>query len=182
LGVGEERARRGMPGVFFVPAGKVDRPRHLTTPHLRELSALGHRVGSHGFTHLPLDDEMPPEILTRELGDSKTLLEDGIGAAVEYFAPPGAFHRAAARQELPAHGYTASRSMRWGIYASVHDRWSIPCLPVTEFTLACGWVMHAVRVRELPLAMRSGWAIKRLVPGAMRLSVRRKLHEPFRAG
>jgi polysaccharide deacetylase len=182
LQVGEELARRGMPGVFFVPAGKVDRPHHLTMPHLRELSEFGHRVGSHGFSHLPLGDEMPPQVLTRELRDSKTLLEDAIGNTVEYFAPPGGFERAAARHELRAHGYTAARSMRWGIYASVQDRWSIPCVPVTEFTLARGWVMHALRLREVPLVMRSGWALKRLMPAAMRLSVRKRLHDPFRAG
>ena len=179
--VGEELARRGMMGVFFVPAGRVGMPHRLTMPRLRDLSALGHRVGSHGFSHLPLDDRTAPEVLTRELRESKTLLEDGIGAAVEFFAPPGGFERTKARDELAAHGYTASRSMRWGIYASVRDRWSIPCIPVTEFTLARGWVMHALRVRRIPLVMRSGLAIKGWLPDTVRRSLRKKLHGPFRA-
>ena len=182
LRIGEELARRGMPGVFFIPAGQVDRPGHLSMPQLRELSALRHRVGSHGFSHVPLDDEMPPEVVTREVRDSKKLLEDGVGTAVVYFAPPGGRERASVRHELPAHGYRASRSMKWGIYGSLKRRWSIPCIPVTEFTLARGWVMHALRACELPLAMRSGWAVKRLVPEAVRESLRRRLHDPFRAG
>lgn len=179
--VAQELAARGMPAVFFIPVGKVGRPGYLSMPEVRELTTLGHRVGSHAFSDLPLDEKMPPEVVCGELRDSKRQLEDGAGTRVTYFAPPGGFERASARRELRACGYTASRSMRWGIYASLRDRWSIPCIPVTEFTLACGWVMYAVRSREVPLAMRSGWAIKRLMPGPVRHSVRNMLHSTFKA-
>ncbi len=180
--VAEELAGRRMPGVFFIPAGKVGRPGYLSMPEVRGLAALGHRVGSHALNDLPLDDRMPPEIVSRELSDSKKALEDWTGTRVTYFAPPGGVERASAARELLASGYTASRSMRWGIYRSLRDRWSIPCIPVTEFTLACGWVIHAVRTREVPLAMRSGWTVKRLMPEPVRHSVRKMLHSTFRAG
>ena len=179
---GEELARRGIPGLFFVPAGKVGRTRYLGVPDLRELTTLGHSVGSHGFSHLPLDEKMPPESVARELRDSKRLLEDAVGAGVVYFAPPGGIECASTRRELPAHGYVASRSMRWGVYESLRDRWSIPCIPVTEFTLARGWVMRVLRTGGVPLAIRSAWALKRLMPEVLRCSVRRALHHPFRAG
>ncbi|HTD47397.1 MAG TPA: polysaccharide deacetylase family protein [bacterium] len=181
LRAGEELAGRGIPGLFFVPAGRMGRPGHLGAPQLRALSALGHGVGSHGWSHLPLDEEMPPEVVTRELRDSKRLLEDAAGTGVVLFAPPGGIDCASTRRELPAHGYAASRSMRWGIYGSLRDRWSIPCVPVTEWTLARGWVAQVLRAHELPLAMKSTWALKRLMPDAVRTSVRRTLHRSFRA-
>lgn len=181
LRVGEELAARGMRGVFFVPAGTIGQPGHLSMPQLRDLLALGHQVGSHGFSHLPLDGRMSPQAITHELQDSKQLLEDGLGADVVYFAPPGGIVRGSRSDELRAHGYRASRSMAWGIYRAFRDRWRIPSIPVTEFTLARGWIEHALRACELPFAMRSGWAIKRLMPLALRSSVRRRLHDPFRA-
>jgi peptidoglycan/xylan/chitin deacetylase (PgdA/CDA1 family) len=181
LRAGEELATRGMPGVFFVPAGTIGHPGHLTMPQLRELLALRHGVGSHGFSHLPLDRTMSPRTIDHELRDSKRLLEDGLGASVDYFAPPGGIVRGWRSDELGAYGYRASRSMAWGIYRALRDRWRIPSIPVTEFTLSRGWIDHAVLACELPLAMRSGWAIKRLAPLAVRSSIRRRLHDPFRS-
>jgi peptidoglycan/xylan/chitin deacetylase (PgdA/CDA1 family) len=181
LRAGEELAGRGMPGVFFVPAGTIGHAGHLNMRQLHELLALGHRVGSHGFSHVPLDSMMSPQAIAHELRDSKQVLEDGLGTGVDYFAPPGGIVRGWRSDELGTHGYRASRSMEWGIYRAPRERWRIPSIPVTEFTLARGWIDHALRACELPLVMRSGWAIKRFMPLAVRSSVRRRLHDPFRA-
>jgi peptidoglycan/xylan/chitin deacetylase (PgdA/CDA1 family) len=181
LRAGEELAARGMTGVFFVPAGAIGRPGHLSMPQLHELLALAHLVGSHGFSHLPLDGTMSPQAITHELRDSKQLLEDGLGTGVDYFAPPGGIVRGWRSDELQVYGYSASRSMAWGIYHALGDRWRIPSIPVTEFTLARGWIEHVLRACELPFAMRCGWAVKRLMPLAVRSSLRRRLHDSFRA-
>ncbi len=181
LRAGEELAARGMPGVFFIPAGAIGRSDHLSMPQLRRLLALGHEVGSHGFSHLPLDRGMAPQIIGHELRESKRLLEDGLGAGIDYFAPPGGIVGGCRSDALQAHGYRASRSMAWGIYRALTHRWRIPAIPVTEFTVRRGWIEHAVRACELPFAMTSGWAIKRFMPLALRSSIRRRLHDRFRA-
>lgn len=178
--VAGELAKRGMPGVFFIPAGAVGRPGHLSLTQLRELSAFSHRVGAHGWSHLPLHEGLPPEIVRRELADSKRWLEDATGTGVVYFAPPGGIGHGSLARALTAHGYTASRSMRWGIYRSLDNRWNIPCLPVTEFTLARGWVTQALCAWAMPLEMRAGWAAKQLVPEGVRFAVRDRLHGRFR--
>jgi peptidoglycan/xylan/chitin deacetylase (PgdA/CDA1 family) len=179
--VAHELARRGMPALFFIPVAQLGERGHLRAAEVRELVALGHGVGSHAFRDLPLDERMPSEVVSRELRESKSRLEDAAGALVVYFAPPGGVERRSAKSELCAAGYTASRSMRWGIYGSLRDRWSIPCVPVTEFTLASGWVLNAVRTGEVPAAMRFGWGIKRLMPDPVRHSLRHLLHGSFRA-
>jgi len=179
--VGEELASRGMTGIFFVSAGMLGRPGRLVPQDLRALCSLGHVVGSHGVDHLALNGDLSPDEVARELGDSKKLLEDHVRAPIVYFAPPGGFACASMADGLQRHGYVASRSMRWGIYRLLRDRWRIPCIPVTEFTLARGWVAQAASAHTLPLAMRSAWAVKSLTPGPVRFAIRRMLHTPFAA-
>jgi hypothetical protein len=179
--VGHELVKRGMAGVFFVPAGLVGARDRLGLRQVRELHALGHTLGSHSFSHAPLRQEMSRHQRQRELGDSKAFFEDALGVSISYFAPPGGIGCRWLGLELERHGYEASRSMVWGIYRFPRSRWTIPCVPVTEFTLAQGWVRAALSTHALPLAMRSMWTLKSMVPGLARGVVRRALHGPFRA-
>jgi hypothetical protein len=168
-----------MAGIFFVPAGKVGTRGRLSLQQVLELHGLGHIVGSHTFSDLSLREGMPDQEIQRELRDSKAFLEDAVGSDVSYFAPPGGVGCRWLSRELERYGYQASRSMVWGIYRSLGMRWTIPCVPVTEFTLARGWVGTALSAHGLPLAMRSMWVIKSLVPGLARGLARKMLHEPF---
>jgi hypothetical protein len=95
---------------------------------------------------------------------------------VSYFAPTGGSHHPQLAEELRRAGYTASRSTRWGIYRPGSERFDIPCVPVTELTIARGWVAAAVERRQLPLAMRATYAAKRLLPDGARTSVRGWTH------
>ncbi len=174
--VGEELARRRMQGIFFVPAGKLGTTGHISAQELRHLRTLGHVVGSHGFDHIPL---RTPKEIVKELADSKSLLEDVVGTKIFYFAPPGGLSSRLVIRELQAQGYTASRSMNWGIYRSLEDRWHIPCTPVTEFTLARGWVMQTLTTFRIPVAMRAAWVVKLVLPAPLRFGMRRKLHAAF---
>ncbi len=179
--VGEELAQRGMVGIFFIPAVKVGTLGRLSFQQVRELHALGHILGSHSFSDVPLRNGMARQQVQRELGDSKAFLENALGTDVLYFAPPGGIGCRWLGRELERYGYQASRSMVWGIYRSLRMRWTIPCVPVTEFTLAQGWVRAALSAHALPVAMRSAWTIKSMVPGLARGRMRKMLHAPFRA-
>jgi hypothetical protein len=179
-GVAQELARREMRGIFFIPAGKVGTQGRLGAQELQEIHALGNTVGSHGCDDVLLDETLSPWEITHEMRDSKQQLEDALGAPVQYFAPPGGRMGGLSAGAFLRHGYEASRSMAWGIYRSVEERWTIPSIPVTEFTLARGWVAHAVRAHTLPLAMRCTWILKDLLPEAVRLPVRKMLHQPFK--
>jgi peptidoglycan/xylan/chitin deacetylase (PgdA/CDA1 family) len=181
LQVGRELASRGMAGIFFVPAGKVGTPGRLTFQQVRELHALGHLLGSHSFSDRPLRKGISYQRIQIELGDSKAFLEDALGSDVSYFAPPGGIGYRWLSGEIERFGYQASRSMVWGIYRSLRKRWTIPCVPVTEFTLARGWVRAALSTHTLPFVMKSAWTIKSMVPGTARVSMRKVLHHAFMA-
>ena len=178
--VGEELARRGIVGIFFVTPGKVGTVGYLSFPEVLELHALGHVVGSHSFNHIPLHQAMSRQQMQTELGDSKTYLEDALGSDVSYFAPPGGIGYRWLGREIDRFGYQASRSMVWGMYRSLGQRWTIPCVPVTEFTLARGWVRAVLSAHALPLSMKSAWTIKSIAPGRARASVRGMLHRAFK--
>lgn len=178
--VGDELAERGMVGVFFVPAGLVGMSGHLSLGQIRRLHAMGHTVASHGFRHVALHDGMSPAEIDRELGYSKTVLEDYLGIPILYFAPPGGRGQRLVSREVPKYGYEASRSMKWGAYNSVNQRWNIPCLPVTELTLAQGWIMGALGVPAFSIAMQLAWGTKSLLPASIRRPMRAILHRRFK--
>jgi hypothetical protein len=95
---------------------------------------------------------------------------------VSTFAPPGGIGHPALAEELERAGYEASRSTSWGFYRSPEQRWRVPCLPVTEFTLRRGWIDAAVARWSLPAAMRVGSAVRRIVPAPAAARLRGRLH------
>jgi peptidoglycan/xylan/chitin deacetylase (PgdA/CDA1 family) len=175
LRAARELAAHGLAGVFFVPAASIGEPGHLDAVELRELAALGQVVGSHAFHHEPLG-RLDREALTAEVVRSRDLLAEALGAEIRYFAPPGGVSNPFLAEELERHGFTASRSMRWGLYRTAAERWSIPCLPVTSFTLGRGWIDAALARRTLPPAMRSTGRLKEALPPVLRMRLRHAVH------
>jgi peptidoglycan/xylan/chitin deacetylase (PgdA/CDA1 family) len=79
--------RRGLRARFFVLAGKLDQDGYLSRGQLRELSEEGFEIGSHGYEHVDWT-KANDGILTRELRDSKAIIEDTTGRAVTSAAIP----------------------------------------------------------------------------------------------
>jgi peptidoglycan/xylan/chitin deacetylase (PgdA/CDA1 family) len=94
-----ELERRGWKASFFAVAGKVGgtndwdktpgmpRVPLMQWGHLRELAALGHEIGSHGFSHQSLRQCGTAEALL-EMAKSKDALEQQLGNPVETLAYP----------------------------------------------------------------------------------------------
>ena len=179
LRAGAELTLRGLTGIFFVPAGKVDAPGYLKREELRELQSLGHVIGSHAFHHAPLAALSRDEVAV-ELTRSRDFLTDALDTEIRYFAPPGGITNRFLSDELERHGFIASRSMRWGLYRSAGERWNVPCIPVTQVTLTRGWVARTLERWELPTAMRSAWVVKRAMPARLRFTLRSAAHERLR--
>jgi peptidoglycan/xylan/chitin deacetylase (PgdA/CDA1 family) len=177
--VGRALAERHLPGIFFVPAGLLGSEGFLTEDQMRELHAQGHMIGSHGFHNVRFEDLAPAE-LRQEVRGSKQRLQEVLGATVTYLAPPGGSEHPLLAQELEESGYSAARSVRWGIHRSEADRWRIPCVPVTELTIARGWVERVLADWSLPLAMRAVWGAKELFPANVRSVVRAWSHRGAR--
>jgi hypothetical protein len=168
-------ADRGVPAVFFIPAGLLGTPGHLNAGDLREMTAAGHVIGSHGWSHRRLD-LVPEADLAREIDSSRAYLEDLTGAPVTLFAPAGGIGIRSLAPRLRAAGYTASRSTRWGIHRRLRDRWHIPAVPVTRVTTERGWVAVAAIERRLPVAMIALGAVRGALGNDARTSVRGRLH------
>jgi len=165
----------GLSGVFFVPTSRIGAVGHLTAGEIEELAGSGHAIGSHADRHVPLATLTAGE-LDREVERSSVQLSDLLGVAPRYFAPPGGVANPRLPSALEKHGFVASRSMRWGIHRPDRDPWDIPCIPVTEVTLARGWVHSAMTDWELPHAMRAAWLLKRGLPRPVAGAVRRAIH------
>lgn len=73
----------------------------MSVAQMREWAALGHEVGAHTLDHVNLE-KTPEDEARRQIAQSKTVLEDMLGAAVTNFAYPyGAndpVHRAICRE------------------------------------------------------------------------------------
>ncbi len=181
LAVAKKVARVGMPAIFFVPAARIGAPGHLGDEELRYVHSLGHVIGAHSFHHAPLRDRTA-EQLSGEVRRSKDALEQILGEQVRYFAPPGGIGHHLLEEQLTEAGFTASRSMRWGLYRSSVERWRIPCIPVTPATLGRGWVDRVVADWRLPLEMRSIGAVKDRLPVRARGPLRQVVGRLSRTG
>ncbi len=80
----ERFARHGVRATFFIVARDA-------TAHAAELRAIrdaGHEVASHSLTHPLALASLPPELMRRELADSRVLLEQALGDRVVGYRSP----------------------------------------------------------------------------------------------
>lgn len=81
--------RVGLSATFFVLAGCLgSSDQYMTWEHARELTAAGHSVQSHGWSHRLLT-QCDDRELDDELVRSKQTLEDRLGIAVDSISAPG---------------------------------------------------------------------------------------------
>ena len=99
-----ELRRRGLSGSFFVLAGKLGREGYLSSVQVRELSAEGFEIGSHGLNHVVWTNASNAE-LAREINDSKAILEDITGRSVQSAAVPFGLYDRHVLRELSRHDY-----------------------------------------------------------------------------
>jgi len=72
---------RGLAGIFFVLAGRLDHPNYLQPHDLRELKSMGMEVGLHGWEHVPWRG-LSPDAWRREVVDAKARIEDCISSPI----------------------------------------------------------------------------------------------------
>jgi len=82
-----ELAERGQRAVFFVTAGRVGWRGFVSWDQLRGMAEAGMEVGSHTLTHA-CPSSLSSEALRHELAESRRVLEEGLGRAVDFVASP----------------------------------------------------------------------------------------------
>ena len=94
-------------GIFFITVNLVGRPGHLSWDQVRKLAFLGMEIGSHGVSHRPLTSLSKQE-LEQELVDSKRLLEERLGTAIQTIAAPGGFWNLTVAEAVKRAGYATA--------------------------------------------------------------------------
>jgi peptidoglycan/xylan/chitin deacetylase (PgdA/CDA1 family) len=77
----------GLTAAFFVNTALTGSTGYLNWNQLREMSAAGMTIGSHGRDHIDYS-KLEPAIAQRELQDSRQALEAALGVPVSGFAAP----------------------------------------------------------------------------------------------
>lgn len=106
------------------PSGGL-RDRLATASDLTGLAAAGFEIGSHGMHHEPLVQDAP-ELLRREIVDSRHALEDAVHVAVTSFAYPYGAAPAPAAKRLVERTYGAACSTVVGRPARGADVYALP--------------------------------------------------------
>ena len=111
---------------------------HLSWQEVRALAGQQIEFGSHTVTHCLLVNENESRI-SKELKESKKVIEDQIGQKIYSFAYPYAFpdHRkkftAALRSRLIEAGYTCGVTTKIGLAKSGDDRYFLKRIPINSF-------------------------------------------------
>jgi peptidoglycan/xylan/chitin deacetylase (PgdA/CDA1 family) len=148
--------RHGMTGTLYVVAGRLggsngwdDGPRLdlLDADGVRAVAAAGHEVGSHTLTHVRLAGTDPREV-TRQVTDSRRILEDVLQAEVRGFCYPWGDFDEAAAEAVRAAGY--DHACVTGDYRP-GDRFTVPRSYVAPEDgaahLLAKLARHALRIR-----------------------------------
>lgn len=154
-------AARGWPGCFFVIASQVGRPRALGWRELREMAAAGMEIGSHSLTH-PFLHRADPDEIRREFGESKRILEDGLGQAVHFASLPRGSASPGMGALIKELGYRAFCTSEPGLVSARTDPYEVPRIAVKQRTTP-EFLRQVCAGRRLTLVtLQSFHAVKKL--------------------
>ena len=119
----------GQTSKWLEPDAEARRPM-ATWDQLREVSALGFEIGSHSHTH-PQLDLLDPATVETELGDSRDLLAQELGAAPAGFCYPHGFHGTKVRNAVIEAGYDYACAVKHKMSFDGDDRFALSRIVVT---------------------------------------------------
>jgi peptidoglycan/xylan/chitin deacetylase (PgdA/CDA1 family) len=124
----------GLPGIFFVPTAKLNRPGYLTDAQVRELAAAGQTIGFHSHEHRRMD-VMTDDEMRQQFRLSRDILTRLTGSQPLHFAPPGGFLNEHLREVALGFGAQVIRTMRWGFNHDA-DLTGLETVPLNRHTTA----------------------------------------------
>ena len=83
----DQMKKYGFRGVFFVMTIAIDKPGYLYREEIKALSDEGHTIACHTYDH-PVLTKLKDNEWTKQIDESKKLLEEITGKPVYYFAYP----------------------------------------------------------------------------------------------
>ncbi len=154
-------AARAWPATFFVVAGWIGNRDTVTWTQLREMADAGMEIGSHSLTH-PFMHELSPAEIRREFGESKRMLEDGLGRAVTVASLPRGSAAAGTAAIVAELGYRAFCTSEPGLVSPATNRFDAPRIAI-KWRTSAAFVTSVLTGHRLTLAtLRSSYVMKRL--------------------
>ncbi|HEU5335896.1 MAG TPA: polysaccharide deacetylase family protein [Terriglobales bacterium] len=101
----------GAPATFFVNTSTIGQPGYVSWSQLAEMRDAGMSIQSHSHRHMDLT-VLSPEVLKHDLSVSKQQVEDRLGRAVRFLAPPHGIVNRRVLEVALALGYEAVCSTR----------------------------------------------------------------------
>jgi peptidoglycan/xylan/chitin deacetylase (PgdA/CDA1 family) len=152
---------RGFTGTFFIVADWIGAADCMDASQLREMSASGMSIGSHGLTHRSLAG-LSESALDRELVGSKERLEQLLGTEVTTLALPRGLMDRQVLERARLAGYRRVCTSHAGLMSG---GFAVPRLSVTSYTNASTILAYA---RRDPLVIGRARAVH-----AARIAVKR---------
>jgi peptidoglycan/xylan/chitin deacetylase (PgdA/CDA1 family) len=152
---------RRWPATFFVVAGWIGTSGALDWSQLRAMADAGMEIGSHSMTHGWIEGRSPAEI-RREFGDSKRMLEDGLGRPVTVASLPRGSADARAAAIVAELGYRAFCTSEPGLVGAATDPFDAPRIAI-KWRSSAAFVTRVLAGHRLTLAtLRLSYGVKQV--------------------
>jgi peptidoglycan/xylan/chitin deacetylase (PgdA/CDA1 family) len=129
--------------------------RMLSWSQIKEAADAGIEIGAHSHGH-PQLDQLPGGHLWRELADSKSALEDGLGRAVPGLAYPFGYSDLQVRRTAREIGHQYACAVGNTVAGQRSDQFALPRLTVRRSTRP-GTFDQIVRTQRIPLTFGKDW-------------------------
>ena len=157
-------AERRWRATFFVVAGWIGGREALSWAQLRALADAGMEIGSHSLTH-PFVHELSAADIRHEFGESKRMLEDGIGRAVTVASLPRGSNAPGTDRIVAELGYRAFCTSEPGLVGRGTDPFDAPRIAI-KWRTSAAFVVRVLAGHRLTLArLRSSYVVKRFAKG-----------------
>jgi peptidoglycan/xylan/chitin deacetylase (PgdA/CDA1 family) len=171
-------AERGQRAIFFVTAGRIGQGHAVTWPQLLDLRAAGMEIGSHTLTH-PCPSTLSADELRHELVESKSVLEQGLDAPVDFVASPTGYDHRRFGELAREAGYQAALQGVIGRNRRATDPYALRRFVLKRchgFETFCALVDPASKV-HVPMRIKQAArnAVRRLVGARGYEAIRRRL-------
>jgi peptidoglycan/xylan/chitin deacetylase (PgdA/CDA1 family) len=145
-------------------------PGMLSWDQLRAIAGAGIEIGGHTISH-PQLDQLPPDLLRKELTDSKSELESQLGQPVTGVAYPFGYSSRLVRAQAACGGYEYGCVVGNRLATAAADPFALPRLTISRSTRLPGFA-RTVAAQRLPLefagyrTLTLGWSAVRRAQAA----------------
>jgi peptidoglycan/xylan/chitin deacetylase (PgdA/CDA1 family) len=120
-----------MTATFFIYTNPIGTLHYLTWDEIKEMDAAGMTIGDHTLSH-PYLKKLSIDQLTKEVTQSKTIIEKHLGKPVVHFASPFGYSNPNIMAVVKAAGYNTARTTYKGTYHTKEELFKLRGVLVTD--------------------------------------------------